>query len=59
MDDQSTLQINVTGAWRTVAPFDPACTLNVIDAARMLGAALGGRATFRVVAADGKRKWFK
>lgn len=55
------LQVNTTGAWRTVIDFDRgnevACA-NVITAAPLLANASGPRTTLRIVSTDGLQHAF-
>lgn len=52
----TTLQINTTGAWRTVCEFDESKRGDVLAAARILHSALGGKAKWCTLT-GGQREW--
>lgn len=52
----TTLQINTTGAWRTVCEFDESKRSDVLAAARILHSALGGNAKWCTLT-GGQREW--
>lgn len=52
----TTLQINTTGAWRTVCEFDESKRGDVLAAARILHSALDGKAKWCTLT-GGQREW--